>query len=54
MIQEGEAQFVEKQSNRVSIFQLTYKEKSVKVVYDKLRKTIVSFLPLTSAPDYRG
>lgn len=45
-INSGEAKFIEKQSLRVSIWFVEIKGKKVKVVYDKLRKTIASFLPI--------
>lgn len=36
-----------KQSNRVSIHEYTFNDnKTVRFVYDRLRKTIVSFIPL--------
>jgi len=43
-IQDNKAKFVERQSHRVSVFKILYKEKDMKVVYDKQRKTIVTFL----------
>lgn len=36
--------FVEKQSNRVSVFQVTYGDEVFGVVYDKIRKMIVTVL----------
>jgi len=39
-IQKGRAQFVKRQSNRISIFDVDNK----RVVYDRKRKTIVTFL----------
>lgn len=44
-IQQNQATHVEKQSHRVSVFDLTYNNIDVRVVYDKNRKTIVTFLP---------
>lgn len=44
MIQDGRATFIEKQSNRVSVFAVIINDKKVNVVYDKTRKTIVTFL----------
>jgi len=38
-------QFLTKQTNRVSIQLLKYKEYEIVVVYDKLRKSLVSALP---------
>lgn len=45
-IQAGKATFVRRQSLRVSIWEVTVKGQACRVVYDKLRKTIVTFLPL--------
>lgn len=44
-IQFGEAQHLESQSNRVSVFSLNMAGTEVPVVYDTSRKTVVSFLP---------
>ena len=44
-IQAGKAHFVERQSHRVSLFDIDIDGRSARVVYDKQRKTIVSFLP---------
>ena len=46
MIQHNQIITSEKQSNRVTIKKLIYKERIIRVVYDKIRKTVVSFLPL--------
>lgn len=54
MIQTGKATFVEKQSNRVSVFTLKFKEKDVKVVYDRQRQNIVTFLPIDGNFDTIG
>lgn len=51
-IQSGEARFVEKQSNRVSIFEVYCKGEKIMVVYDCTRKTIASFLPREGGLDY--
>lgn len=40
-IQRGEGEFVERQSHRVTLWKVDGR----RVVYDKVRKTIVSFLP---------
>ncbi|EFK97107.1 hypothetical protein LDC_0880 [sediment metagenome] len=45
IIRKGGARIVDKQSNRVSIHELSWKNIDMTVVYDKLRGTIVSFLP---------
>lgn len=53
-IQEGRATFIEKQSNRVSVFDVALGEKIVRVVYDKHRKTIVTALPDSARTDSGG
>lgn len=45
MIQRGQGRLLEKQSLRVSTFELNAFDKILYVVYDKHRKTIVTFLP---------
>jgi hypothetical protein len=37
--------FLEKQSNRVSFFAIKHEEEWIPVIYDKMRHTIVTFLP---------
>jgi hypothetical protein len=49
-IQLGRGVFVERQSHRVSVWNVAIGERRVNVVYDKLRKTIVTFLPKERAP----
>lgn len=49
-IQSGKYKCVEVQSNRVSKFKVTIKEVEVVAVYDKLRKTLVTFLELNPDP----
>lgn len=44
-IHSGSAKFLERQSNRVSVFEITYNDKQIPVVYDRIRKTIVTALP---------
>lgn len=44
MIHNGFATFVEKQTNRVSLFDVQIEGKTIRVVYDKQRKNIVSAL----------
>jgi len=46
MIQKNQIISSEKQSLRVTIKKLIYKDRVIRVVYDKIRKTVVSFLPL--------
>ena len=43
-IQNNELEFIEAQSNRVSIFKYVFEGKEYKVVYDKLRKQVVTIL----------
>ena len=45
IIRRGGSKIVFKQSNRVTIHKLEWDGKEMVVVYDKLRNTIVSFLP---------
>ena len=44
-IQRGDARFVEKQSNRVTVWDIDINGETARVVYDKLRGQIVTFLP---------
>jgi len=44
-IHNNKAKFLYGQSRRVSIFEIVHDEKTYKVVYDKLRGEIVTFLP---------
>lgn len=43
-VRRREASFVEKQSNRVSLFDLRYRGKTCRVAYDKSRQSILTFL----------
>lgn len=45
-IQQGRAEFLERQSLRVTLWRV----RGYKVVYDRTRKTIVSFLPDAERP----
>lgn len=45
-IQNDNAKFIRRQSHRVSIFSIEIEGKECVVVYDRLRKTLASFLPL--------
>jgi hypothetical protein len=45
LIRTGKAEFVEKQSHRVSVFRVPIGDTTARVVYDRQRKTIVTFLP---------
>jgi hypothetical protein len=48
-IQEGmiELRLVEEQSNRVVVYDCIIKGMDVRIVYDKMRKAVTSFLPRT-------
>lgn len=46
LIQAGKAQKTLKQSHRVTVCWLQFQGKTIKVVYDKSRKSIASFLPM--------
>lgn len=46
IIRRGEATMVERQSNRVRVFDLPFEGRTVRVVYDKERGEIVTFLPV--------
>ena len=43
-IQNGELEFIERQSNRVTVFRYHHKEKTLRLVYDKTRKQIITVL----------
>ena len=43
-IQKGELEFVERQSNRVTVFRYAYKNSIFRLVYDKIRKQIITVL----------
>lgn len=45
IIQAGNSTFLQKQTNRVSVHEVLYQDVTYRVVYDKSRKTIVTFLP---------
>lgn len=45
LIQNNKAQFIKRQSNRTSLFLIKIKNIETVAVYDKIRKTIVTFLP---------
>lgn len=49
-IQSGKYKCLQVQSNRVSKFKVTIKGVEVVAVYDKLRKTLVTFLELNPDP----
>lgn len=43
-IQNAELEFVERQSNRRTVFRTEYNGKKYRIVYDKLRKQIITIL----------
>ena len=45
MVRKGASEILFKQSNRVTIHKLEWNHITMTVVYDKIRNTIVSFLP---------
>ena len=44
-IQKGNAEVLEKQSNRVSLFMVEVRNTEIKIVYDKIRKQVITVLP---------
>ena len=50
-IQNGEAELVDKQSNRVTVWRIEINNEFFNVFYDKQRKTIITFIPLTNVWD---
>ena len=45
-IKNNKGKFLYRQSRRISVWQIDYDNKQLKVVYDTLRGEIVTFLPL--------
>ncbi len=43
-IRTGEAVFVRKESNRISVFDVEYEETTLRVVYDKQRKSLATIM----------
>lgn len=43
-IQNHELEFVERQSNRKTVFRIEYNSKKYRIVYDKVRKQIITVL----------
>lgn len=50
-IQTGKSTVIEKQSHRVTVHELIIEGEPVRVVYDRIRKTIVTFLPFEEVED---
>jgi hypothetical protein len=44
-IQKGKATLIEKQSNRVRLYVVEVRSTEIKVVYDKIRKQVITALP---------
>jgi hypothetical protein len=54
-IQSGRAKFIEKQSNRVSVFEVKTSGITAIAIYDKSRKTIITFItPEMAAEEGNG
>jgi hypothetical protein len=53
MINTGNSMCVDKQSKRISIHEITYKDAVLTVVYDKCRKMLVTVLPRDAVYDDR-
>jgi hypothetical protein len=51
LIKANKAQFVEKQSNRITVFRVVLDDKMFRVVYDKQRKSLVTVLPQEEITD---
>jgi hypothetical protein len=49
MIRNGEAEFVRKESNRVTVFDVNYENTTLRVVYDKQRKSLATIM----TPDFQ-
>lgn len=45
LIQTNQAFFIKRRSNRITLFQVYFEDQWLKVVYDSVRKNIVTFLP---------
>lgn len=48
-IQRGECTLVRKQSNRVTVFDVEYEEMTLRVVYDRQRKSLATIM----TPEYQ-
>ena len=44
LIQENKLEFIERQSNRITVWRYVFMDKTSRVVYDKQRKQIVTIL----------
>ena len=50
LIRKGGAPLVEKQSHRVSVYELLHEDRFIYAAYDEIRKQIVTFFPLGWRP----
>lgn len=48
LIQNGKAQFIERSSNRRTIFNVNYNNKVVTIVYNSEKHKVITFLPINS------
>ena len=46
LIQSGKAKFLERQSNRVTVWDVTFRGQQIRVVYDTHRHAVVTALPV--------
>jgi hypothetical protein len=44
-IQKGTATFLQRESNRVTMWSIDYRDRKLLAVYDTSRQTIITFLP---------
>jgi hypothetical protein len=49
-IHTGSAVLIEKQSLRVSMWEITVEENKIKILYDKMRKQIITAIPKDDSP----
>jgi len=48
LIQAGKSRFVERQSNRVTVWDVPFRGQVVRVVYDTMRHAVVTALPVAA------
>ena len=53
-IQQGRADLVERTNGRVTIWNVKHDGRWMKVVYDRQRKSLVTFLPMSETSTERG
>ncbi len=49
-IRRGKAEFIKRQSLRVTHWNVDFKDQKIRVVYDKIRHQVITALPLETAP----